>query len=98
MQGRRRTTLMQAPYAQFLPEVSPDGRWMAYGSAELGQFGVYVVPFSNVNGDKWPISTDFGLHHTWSRDGSKLFYRGERAMMSVSIDVDPEFTPGSQHG
>ena len=63
---------------------------MAYGSNESGQFAVYIAPISNASDEKWPISSGYGFQHAWSRDSRKLFYRGEHAMMSVSIDADPE--------
>ena len=42
------------------PEISPDGRWMAYQSDESGKPEVYVRPFPDVNKGK---ST--GFHHRW---------------------------------
>jgi Tol biopolymer transport system component len=67
--------------------VSPDGRWVAYQSNESGRFEVYVRPFPNVDGGKWPISTNGGQHAHWSPDGSELFYAAGPTMMRVPIEV-----------
>jgi hypothetical protein len=52
---------------------SPDGRWLAYMSAESGRFEVYVRPFPGPGG-KWQVSTAGGQYPTWSRTRRELFY------------------------
>jgi len=37
--------LLQEKWAEFQPQISKDGRWMAYGSDESGQEEIYVRPF-----------------------------------------------------
>ena len=37
--------------------LSPDGRWIAYTSDESVDMNIYVRPFPNVDGGKWPVST-----------------------------------------
>ncbi|MGA9882862.1 MAG: protein kinase, partial [Candidatus Acidiferrales bacterium] len=56
-----------------LISVSPDGKWLAYGSNESGQNAVYAVPFPRGEG-KWQVSTNGGAMPRWSRDGKELFY------------------------
>jgi eukaryotic-like serine/threonine-protein kinase len=58
------------------PEISPDGRWMAYDSGESGSPQVYVVPFSGAGG-KWQVSVTSGLFPRWSKAGHELFFVGE---------------------
>ena len=53
--------LIATEAAEFQPEVSPDGHWMAYASTESGRFEVYVRPFPDVDDGKWQISRDGGL-------------------------------------
>jgi serine/threonine-protein kinase len=52
---------------------SPDGRWLAYSSNELGRSEVYVRPFPGPGG-KWQISTGGGAYPTWSHTRHELFY------------------------
>jgi len=55
------------------PQFSPDGRWIAYDSAESGEFEVYVVPFPGP-GPKRRISMSGGEAPRWRADGKELFY------------------------
>jgi serine/threonine-protein kinase len=55
---------------------SPDGRWVAYSSNEMGPNRVYVQPFPPT-GAKYQVyakETDGGHHVLWSPDGKELFY------------------------
>ena len=45
-------SLLQTEFGETYPEVSPDGRWLAYRSNESGQPEVYVRPFPNVQAGK----------------------------------------------
>jgi Tol biopolymer transport system component len=53
---------------------SPDGRWIAYASAESGQLQVYVRPFPGLEG-RSQVSTGFGQFPAWSRNGRELFFQ-----------------------
>jgi Tol biopolymer transport system component len=75
-------------------EVSPDGRWMAYGSTQSGQYEVYVTSFPDVRG-RWQISTGGGRQPAWSRDGRELFYRDfNGALVAVPVTLSPAFSAG----
>jgi serine/threonine-protein kinase len=75
-------------------DVSPDGRWMAYGSTQSGQFEVYVTSFPDARG-RWQISTGGGRQPAWSRDGRELFYRDfSGALIAVPVTLSPAFTAG----
>jgi eukaryotic-like serine/threonine-protein kinase len=54
------------------PQVSPDGRWLAYVSNESGQDEVYVEPFRR-EGDRVRISVKGGGQPKWRADGRELF-------------------------
>ena len=72
------------------PQVSPDGRWLAYQLA--GQ--VFVQPFPALVG-KWLISTDGGTSPRWARNGRELFYRNGQKMMAVDIETKEGFRAGT---
>jgi serine/threonine protein kinase len=55
------------------PHISPNGRWIAYPSAESGAGEVYVAAFGGGQG-KWQVSSNGGEQPQWSRDGKELFY------------------------
>jgi hypothetical protein len=73
--------------------ISPDGRWLAYFSDESGQFETYLQPYPGP-GAKTPVSIGGGLEVRWSRDGSELYYRSGRALMSVPVETEPTLTVG----
>ena len=78
--------LVQTPSEEYNGEISPDGRWLAYQSNITGAFEVYVQPFPEAAGDRWPVSTAGGTEPLWSRDGRELFYRAPNgAVMRVSV-------------
>jgi Tol biopolymer transport system component len=69
-----------------LAQVSPDGRWMAYGSTESGRYEVYVRSFP-MPGGKWQISKDGAVSPRWRGDGKELFYyAADGQLMAVPIN------------
>ena len=78
------------------PEVSPNGRWIAYHSDESEQFQVYVRPFPNVDGGRWQISSDGGFSPVWGPDGRELFFRSlSGEMRVVAYEDEQSFSPGT---
>ena len=96
LEGERRATpLVQTTFEDRDADVSPDGRWVAYGSNESGQFEVYVRPFPEVDGGRWQVSTGGGTRPLWARSGRELFYLVESGrMMAVPIRPGPTFAAG----
>jgi len=75
---------------------SPDGRWVAYGCDESGEFEVYVRPVSG-QGGKWQISSSGGDLPTWRRDGRELYYISpDNFMMAVEVKGEGESFEVSQ--
>src|SRR5271165_2155431 len=68
------------------PQFSPDGRWIAFSSADSGASQIYVVPFPG-SGGKWQISTDGGAEPRWSKNGHELFFLHNAAVLAVSYAV-----------
>ncbi|MFY9532151.1 MAG: protein kinase [Candidatus Acidiferrales bacterium] len=67
------------------PELSPDGKWLAYRSAESGRPEIYVIPFGGGSG-KWQVSTNGGAFPRWRRDGRELYYlAGDDKIMAAEI-------------
>jgi eukaryotic-like serine/threonine-protein kinase len=92
------TPLMADPgYAEILPALSPDGRWLAYASNETGRFEVYVRPFPDVNARRVQVSQSGGTEPRWGHNGRELFYRnGVGAFVSAAVVPAAAFTLGTQ--
>jgi eukaryotic-like serine/threonine-protein kinase len=70
---------------------SPDGRSIAYTSAESGRPEVYVQPFvaSGASGPslgdrKWQVSRDGGAQPRWPTD-KEIIFRYQRARLAVDV-------------
>ena len=95
MEGARlRKPLLQEKYSESQPQISPDGRWIAYVSDESGASEVYVRPFPEVNKGKAQVSTSGGDSPLWSPDARELYYRSGDAVMMVPVESGPAFKPG----
>jgi dipeptidyl aminopeptidase/acylaminoacyl peptidase len=97
--SHHRTPLLHGKADEYYPDISPDGRWIAYVSNESGKNEVYVQPFPGL-GSRYLISADGGTAPAWSRDGRELFYTtsptsGGQAsatrMMRVAVTTAPTF-------
>jgi len=72
------------------PEISPDGRWVAYTSNESEQSEVYVTTFPHPSG-KWQVSLDDGDRARWSSDGKGIYYVDvEDNLMMAEVDGSGE--------
>jgi Tol biopolymer transport system component len=92
---RKWRLLLKEKYNEIFPQISPDGKWMAYPSNESGRYEVFVRPFSDVeSGGRWQVSTGGGESPLWSPGGRELFYRNGDATMSVDVETKPKLKPG----
>ena len=66
--------LVASRFPETAPEVSPDGKWLAYTSGETGLSQVFVTPFPNTTSAKWVVSTRGGRLPRWSHSGRELFF------------------------
>ena len=75
------------------PEISPNGRWLAYTSDLSGRRQVIVQPFPSLQG-QWKVSVDAegGERPLWSRSGKELFYATLKGtIMAVPFEDTPTF-------
>jgi serine/threonine-protein kinase len=76
--------LMAEPYVEAVPRISPDGRFVAYGTSRTGKLEVYVRQIVG-GGEEVKVSRDGGLDPAWSHDGHELFFRSEVARGSMMV-------------
>jgi Tol biopolymer transport system component len=92
---RKWRPLLQEKFYEAYPQISPDGRWMAYKSGEsYGEGEIYVRPFPGANSGKWQVSTGGGEDPLWSLDGRELFYRNDNSVIAVEVQTEPTFKVG----
>lgn len=82
--------LLTGPAIEYFPQVSPDGRWLAYTSSEGGTMQVFVKPFPTGSG-RWLVSgSGIADFPRWRGDGKELFYLTNSvsggAVMSVAVN------------
>ncbi len=89
--------LAVSEFEEYSPALSPDGRWLAYGSDESGRSEVYVRPFPDAARGRWQVSREGGTEPLWG-PGSTLFYRrGERGdLIRVQVAAGDVFRVTSE--
>ncbi len=91
--------LIESPYSETSPMISPDGRWLAYESDYTGRQEVYVTSFPDP-GSRTQVSVNGGVMPVWAPDGGELFFRGprtpdgQRPMMVADLTVGDSFSVG----
>jgi eukaryotic-like serine/threonine-protein kinase len=76
--------------AQHSSHFSPDGRWIAYVSAETGRLEVYVRP-STGSGNVVRVSNAGGGHPLWAPDQKQLYFDNNGQMFAAEISTQPTF-------
>ena len=89
--GAKPRLFLESRFEIWHPDLSPDGRWMAYVSFESGTPEVYVQTYPDP-GEKIRISTAAGFDPLWTKSGRELLFRsisggaaGNQQVMSSTI-------------
>ncbi|HVS03843.1 MAG TPA: protein kinase [Thermoanaerobaculia bacterium] len=81
--------ILDPPADESEPEVSPDGRLLAYSADESGRFEVYLTRFPSGEG-KWQVSSQGGALPRWGPAGDEIFYvDAEGDVMSAPVSGGP---------
>jgi serine/threonine protein kinase len=85
MKTKRSTPVLSSNAYEDSPAVSPDGKWLTYGSDSTGNGEVYLL--SLAGGDPRPIriSTNGGGNPKWSRDGREIVYQGSEGSIISAV-------------
>ncbi|CAN5920215.1 hypothetical protein BH11GEM2_BH11GEM2_11960 [soil metagenome] len=87
--------VVREKFDNYMPALSPDGRWLAYTSMSSGAHEIYVRPFPGP-GSAVQVSEGGGTEPVWSRDGTRLLYRSGNAVHAATISVTPAFSVGTR--
>jgi Periplasmic component of the Tol biopolymer transport system len=89
-------SLVHTDYDNYGAVISPNGKWMAYGSNESHQDEVYVRPFPAVDSARWTISVAGGNEPMWAHSGKEIFFRtADGGMMAVPVSAAATFQAGT---
>jgi Tol biopolymer transport system component len=91
--ARHAGPLLDTVYSEGWAALSPDGRWLAFQTDEMGRYQVYVQPFDGISDGtkrRYDVSTEAGGGlPRWRADGKELFYMTNSGLM-MSVTVHPE--------
>ena len=80
---------------EIIPQISPDGKWLAYLSDRSGPYVTVVRPFPEVERREWVVSGADGYDARWSAGSDALLYRtGWGRFMEVPVGSGDEPAPG----
>ena len=87
--------VLETPFDKEHVRFSPDGRYLAFASNELGKYEVFVAPFPGT-GERIRVSVGGAGLPRWSRDGRELFFVSEdRHLMAVPVRTSPSLVLGA---
>jgi Tol biopolymer transport system component len=93
--GGTPTQFHQSDASETNPQISADGKWVAYASNESGEWEIYVTTFPAAAG-KWQVSRDGGTEPRWRADGKELYYIGQTGtLMAVPVEASGTFSSGA---
>jgi Tol biopolymer transport system component len=84
------TNSSDEPFFEDHPQFSPDGKWVAYDSAETGSTQVYIQSYPPGAG-KWQVSRDGGNQPFWRGDGQELYFASQGRQV-VACEIRPKGT------
>jgi eukaryotic-like serine/threonine-protein kinase len=80
--SRKPIPFMTTEADEFMGQLSPDSRWMAFTSDRSGRREVYVRSFPPGEGE-WPISVSGGRAPRWKGDGKELYFIGANGKLTA---------------
>ncbi|MEO7674508.1 MAG: hypothetical protein ABIU09_10590 [Pyrinomonadaceae bacterium] len=92
---RKETLLLNSAFDESGPQLSPDGKWLAYHTDDTGSFEIYVQSFSTdgkLGADRKRISGAGGRMPVWRRDGGELYFIASDGQLMAT----PVKTAGSE--
>ncbi|MFQ5705346.1 MAG: protein kinase [Gemmatimonadales bacterium] len=87
--------LVESPFSDRQPQVSPNGRWFAYTSDRSGDSEVYIQSLSG-EGGLFQVSTEGGSSPLWSPDGRTLYYGTGPQITAAAVTLEPEISVASR--
>lgn len=87
--------ILKSKFSERQPQVSPDGRILAYTSNRSGPAEIYVQSLGGA-GVAVQVSDSGGHSPRWSRDGKTLFYLNQATIVPASLTGGPALSVASR--
>jgi serine/threonine-protein kinase len=87
--------LVETEFRERQPQLSPNGKWLAYESDRTGQWELYVQPLAG-EGGRVQVSTQGGESPRWSPDGRTLYYVVGSSIVAAALAPGLEFEVASR--
>ena len=91
--GARPTRVLPGIGRMYDAQFSPDGRWIAYVSAQSGRPQVYVQAYPGP-GERVQVSADGGREPHWAPSGAELYFRTPTKLMAAAVRTGPALEVG----
>ena len=91
--ARQPRPVLQSPFAESHPALSPDGRWLAYASNKSGKSEVYLQAYPGP-GAETRVSIEGGTSPIWAGSGRELFFQASSGQPNVSRMLAVDITMG----
>lgn len=82
------TPLVAEPFRQGGAKISPDGKWIVYGSSESGRTEIFLRGLNG--GPKVQLSRDGGANARWGPGGKEVIFQAQEKVLSVPLKFSPE--------
>ena len=92
--GWEEAPFLESEHVEQLAKLSPDGRFVAYGSDQSGEREIYIRSFPEGTGQR-RVSANSGTQVRWRKDGKELFYVEGDSSMAVPVATTPTLTIGA---
>jgi Tol biopolymer transport system component len=95
--GEQPRLVFQSDYTMDEPSVSPDQKWVAYGSTESGRFEVYTARFPEFT-ERRQVSSNSGAQPHWRQDGKQIVYLSmDGKLMAVDVKQGTTLETGAPY-
>ena len=78
--------IVNSEFNELWPQLSRDGRRLAFGSDRTGKYEIYVQPMS-ADAAPTQISTEGGTSPRWSPDGRTVYYVQGSSIVAATLDA-----------
>lgn len=86
--GGTATRLTAMAGQETYPRVSPDGRWIAFSSAQYGNTDLYIMPYEGGDIKRLTFHSSADQMEAWSWDSRTIYFRSGRYNSRAAYSVD----------